>query len=170
MTRSSLLLAFLLLLAPVWALASDAVGFLDMQKVLEDSKLGQRLQDQLRAEFEPRGQAMAEEEQAIRKLKQDLERDGPLMSAEQVKKTETEIEKRITAYQEKGNALQQEIQKVQQNKSREIIEPARKSIDAVAKKKKLGMVIEPGMSGLLYVDQTLDITVDVIEHLDANTK
>lgn len=170
MTRSSLLLAFLLLLAPVWALASDAVGFVDMQKVLEDSKLGQRLQDQLRAEFEPRGQAMAEEEQAIRKLKQDLERDGPLMSAEQVKKTETEIEKRITAYQEKGNALQQEIQKVQQNKSREIIEPARKSIDAVAKKKKLGMVIEPGMSGLLYVDQTLDITVDVIEHLDANTK
>lgn len=170
MTRSSLLLAFLLLLAPVWALASGAVGFVDMQKVLEDSKLGQRLQDQLRAEFEPRGQAMAEEEQAIRKLQQDLERDGPLMSAEQVKKTETEIESRITAYQEKGNALQQEILKVQQNKSREIIEPARKSIDAVAKKKKLGMVIEPGMSGLLYVDQTLDITADVIEHLDANTK
>jgi outer membrane protein len=171
MTRSSLVLALLAsLILPTHAFAADSVGYVDMQRVIEQSKLGQRLQEQLREEFEPRGQALAQEEQEIRQRQQTLERDGPLMSADQVSKEEAEIETRIKAYQEKATALQQEIMKVQQEKGREIIVPAKDSITAIAKKKKVGMVIEPGMSGLLYVDETLDLTSDVIKHLDDNTK
>lgn len=113
---------------------------------------------------------MAAEEQEIRKLQQSLERDGPLMSADQVSKQEADVQKRIAAFQEKANGIQQEIMKVQQAKSREIIGPARDSISAVAKKNKIGMVVEPGMSGVLYLDEKLDLTAEVIKHLDANTK
>jgi outer membrane protein len=155
---------------PTHASAADVVGYVDMQKVLEESKLGKRLQEQLREEFEPRGEEMAAEEQEIRKLQQSLERDAPLMSAEQVSKQEADVQKRIEVFQEKANAIQQEIMKVQQTKSREIIGPARDSINAVAKKNKVGMVVEPGMSGLLYIDESLDLTAEVIKHLDANTK
>ena len=171
MTRSSIVLALLAsLILPTHAFAADSVGYVDMQRVIEQSKLGQRLQEQLREEFEPRGQALAQEEQEIRQRQQTLERDGPLMSADQVSKEEAEIDTRIKAYQEKATALQQEIMKVQQEKGREIIVPAKDSINAIAKKKKVGMVIEPGMSGLLYVDETLDLTSDVIKHLDDTTK
>jgi outer membrane protein len=171
MSRFALAVALLLsVILPTQAVGAAAVGYVDMQKVLENSKLGKRLQDQLREEFEPRGTEMAAEEQEIRKLQQTLERDAPLMSADQVTKQEAEVQKRIEAFQEKANGIQQEIMKVQQTKSREIIGPARDSINAVAKKNKVGMVVEPGMSGLLYIDETLDLTADVIKHLDANTK
>jgi outer membrane protein len=171
MTRSFLVVALLAsVILPTYAFAADTVGYVDMQRVLEQSKLGQRLQEQLREEFEPRGQALAQEEQEIRQRQQTLERDGPLMSADQVSKEEAEIETRIKAYQEKATALQQDIVKVQQEKGREIIVPAKDSITAVATKKKVGMIVEPGMSGLLYVDETLDLTADVIKHLDDNTK
>lgn len=173
MTKINLLRTLALTLSlslPALGVAAGPIGFVDMQTILEDSKLGQRLQEQLRAEFEPRGKALGEEEAAIRQLQLDLERDGALMSAEQVKKAESEIETRIQLYQDRGNALQQEVLKVQQAKSREILEPARDSINAVAKDKKLGVIIEPGMAGLLYVDDSLDITQEVIKHMDANTK
>ncbi|HSO84374.1 OmpH family outer membrane protein [Thiocapsa sp.] len=171
MTRSALLVALaLFIIVPTHALAAEVLGYVDMQKVLEESKLGKRLQDQLREEFEPRGQEMAAEEQEIRKLQQTLERDGPLMSADQVSKQEADVQKRIAAFQEKANGIQQEIMKVQQAKSREIIGPARDSISAVAKKNKIGMVVEPGMSGVLYLDEKLDLTAEVVKHLDANTK
>ncbi|RKT46079.1 OmpH family outer membrane protein [Thiocapsa rosea] len=171
MSRFALLAALaLFFIVPTHALAADVVGYVDMQKVLEDSKLGKRLQEQLREEFEPRGEEMAAEEQEIRKLQQSLERDAPLMSADQVSKQEADVQKRIEAFQEKANGIQQEIMKVQQTKSREIIGPARDSINAVAKKNKVGMVVEPGMSGLLYLDEKLDLTAEVIKHLDANTK
>ncbi len=171
MSRVALVVALALsILVPTHALAAEVLGYVDMQKVLEESKLGKRLQDELREEFGPRGETMATEEQEIRKLQQSLERDAPLMSADQVSKQEAEVQKRIEAFQEKANAIQQEIMKVQQTKSREIIGPARDSITAVAKKKKIGMVVEPGMSGLLYIDETLDLTPEIIKHLDENTK
>jgi outer membrane protein len=171
MSRFALVVALLLsIIVPTHALAAGVVGYVDMQKVLEESKLGKSLQEELRAEFGPRGEEMAAEEQEIRKLQQGLERDAPLMSADQVSKKEAEVQKRIAAFQEKANAIQQEIMKVQQSKSREIIGPARDSITAVAKKNKVGMVVEAGMSGLLYVDTTLDLTAEVVKHLDANTK
>ncbi|MFB1486455.1 MULTISPECIES: OmpH family outer membrane protein [unclassified Thiocapsa] len=171
MSRFALIAALALsVIMPTHALAADVLGYVDMQKVLEESKLGKRIQDQLREEFEPRGQEMAAEEQEIRKLQQSLERDGPLMSAEQVSKQEADVQKRIEAFQEKANGIQQEVLKVQQTKSREIIGPARDSISAVAKKNKVGMVVEPGTSGLLYLDERLDLTAEVIKHLDANTK
>ncbi|MCG6898201.1 MAG: OmpH family outer membrane protein [Thiocapsa sp.] len=170
MTRPLLVLMLLLtFVIPTQAVLAADLGFVDMQKVLEESKLGKRLQEQLRTEFEPRGQEMAREENEIRELQKTLERDGALMSADQVGKKEAEIKTRIDAFQEKAKGIQQELLKAQQEKSREIIAPARDSIKAIANKKKLGMVVEPGMTGLLYLDQGLDITADVIKHLDANT-
>lgn len=171
MSRSRLALLLVLSLAlPLPALAAATIGFVDMQKVLEDSKLGKQLQDDLRVEFEPRAKTLGEEEAAIRELQQELERDGALMSNDQVKKAEAEIQTRIDAYQDKGKDLQQDLMKAQQAKSREVIQPARDSINAVAKKRGLSMVIEPGMSGLLYIDDALDITGEVVKHLDSKTK
>ncbi len=60
--------------------------------------------------------------------------------------------------------------KVQQEKGREIVTPAREAVNAVAKEKKLGMVVERGLSGLLYLDESLEITAEVIKEIDAKTK
>jgi outer membrane protein len=92
------------------------------------------------------------------------------MSADQVKKKEAEIKQRIEAYQKAGGALQQEVAKVQQQKGREVMAPAQKAVDAVAKQNKLPMVVERSLTGILYLDPGLDITDDVIKHMDASAK
>lgn len=155
---------------PTYAASNTGVGYVDMQKVLEDSKLGKALQEELRKEFEPRAKEFGAEEQAIQKMVQDLERDKPLMSKDQVAKKEKEIQGRIEAYQKKVAPLQQELMKTQQEKGRKIVGPARQAVNDVAKKKKLGMVVDQGQAGLLYMDESLDITADVIKQLDAASK
>ena len=171
MSRPFLFAALIAALSlPVQAAAETTVGFVDMQKVLEDSKLGQRLQKQLRDDFEPRTKSFAEEEREIAQMQQALARDKPLMSNDQVAKKEQEIKERIEAYQKKALPIQQELMKAQQEKGREILEPAREALNAVAKKKKLSMVFERGVNGLLYMDDGLDITAEVIEQLDAKAK
>ncbi|EXJ14724.1 OmpH family outer membrane protein [Imhoffiella purpurea] len=171
MTRLFLFAALSLsLVLPAHAGSGASIAYVDMQKVLEDSKLGQRLQEQLRKEFESQAKELAIEEREINQLQQELDRDKPLMSNDQLKKKEKEIQDRIAAYQKKAMPVQQELMKAQQEKGREIVAPARKAVDAVAKKKKLGMVVERGMSGLLFVDADFDITQAVIEQLDSTTK
>jgi outer membrane protein len=171
MPRPFLFAALIAVLSlPVQAAANDGVGFVDMQKVLEESKLGQRLQQQLRDEFEPRTKSFAEEEREIAQMQQALAKDKPLMSNDQVAKKEQEIKARIEAYQKKTLPIQQELMKAQQEKGREILEPAREALNTIAKKKKLGMVFERSVGGLLYMDEGLDITADVIKQLDSKAK
>ncbi|MTW21510.1 OmpH family outer membrane protein [Allochromatium palmeri] len=171
MSRPFLFVALLACLTlPVQASANSSVGFVDMQKVLEDSKLGQRLQQQLREDFEPRTRVFAEDEREIAQMQQALAKDKPLMSNDQVAKKEQQIKERIEAYQKKALPIQQELMKAQQEKGREILEPAREALNVIAKKKKLGMVFERSVSGLLYMDEGLDITADVVKQMDSKTK
>ena len=164
-----LALSFFMVL-PTLAANNGSVGYVDMQKVLEQSKLGQRLQEHLRKEFEPKARQFAEDEKQIQTMQQSLERDKALMSKDQLAKKEKEIQALIENYQKKTLPIQQELMKVQQEKGREIVVPAREAVNAVAKQKKLGMVVERGLSGLLYLDDSLEITADVIKEMDAKTK
>lgn len=171
MSRPLLFVALIACLSlPVQASANDGVGFVNMQRVLEESKLGQRLQKQLRDDFEPRTKSFAEEEREIAQMQQALAKDKPLMSNDQVAKKEQEIKERIEAYQKKAMPIQQELMKAQQEKGREILEPAREALNTIAKKKKLGMVFERGVGGLLYMDEGLDITAEVIKQMDSKAK
>ena len=164
-------LASLLTLALPNAFAEAAsLGYVDMQRVLEESSLGKKVQEELRREFEPRAQELGKTEAEIRKMQESLARESALMSTEQVKKKEGEIKQRLEAYQKAGGALQQELSKVQQEKGRTVLVPAQKAVDAVSKQKKLSMVVERNLGGILYLDETLDITADVIKHMDANAK
>lgn len=155
---------------PFATLQAASIGYVDMQKVLEQSSQGKKVQEELRQEFEPKAQELGKTEAEIRQLQEALARDSALMSADQVKKKEAEIKQRIEAYQKIGGALQQEVAKVQQQKGREVMAPAQKAVDTVAKEKKLSMVVERSLTGILYLDPGLDITEDVIKHMDAGAK
>ncbi len=169
MSIRRLSLLMLSLAVPLAAPAAD-LGYVDMQRVLEESAVGKVVQEQLRKDFEPKAQTLGKEEQEIRKLQETLARDSALMSKDQVSKKEAEIKKRIEAYQKEAGATQQQLLKVQQEKGREIIGPAQKAVEAVAKQRKLSMVVERSLTGILYLDSGLDITGDVIKYMDANGK
>lgn len=165
-----LLVPVLALALPFASLQAASLGYVDMQRVLEESTLGKKVQEQLRKDFEPRAQDLGKTEAEIRQLQEGLSRESALMSTEQVKKKEAEIKQRIESYQKAGGALQQELAKVQQEKGRQVMGPAQKAVDAVAKQKKLSMVVERNQAGILFLDPGLDVTADVIKHMDANAK
>jgi outer membrane protein len=170
MPSRRVLAALLTLALPLVGAQAADVGSVDMQQVLEKSKLGSKVQEQLRKDFEPKARPLGEEEQAIKQLQASLARDAALMSKEQAEKKQAEIKKRIEAFEKAAAPFQQELQKAQQERGRAIIVPAQKAVEAVAKQRKLGMVVERSLNGIVYLDKSLDITEDVIKQMDANTK
>jgi outer membrane protein len=170
--RSAAAFALALPLSLALALPATAteIGYVDMQQVLEKSKLGSRVQGELRKDFEPKAKPLAEEEQGIRGMQEALRRDAALMSKDQVQKKEGEIKQRIQAYERTAAAFQQELTKAQQEKGREVMVPAQKAVETVAKQKKLNMVVERNMTGLLFMDKGMDITDEVVKQMDAANK
>lgn len=168
MSMRRLLVTFLALTLPCAAAGAASLGYVDMQRVLEESAIGKKVQDELRKEFEPKAQELGKGEAEIRKMQESLSRESALMSTDQVKKKEAEVRQRLESYQKTAGALQQEVAKVQQEKGRSVLAPAQKAVDAVSKQKKLSMVVERSLAGILFLDPALDITADVIKHMDAN--
>lgn len=162
-----LVLTMFLLAAP--ALGTE-IGYVDMQRVLEESNLGKAAQANLEERFGDEQQAFAQEEAEIVQLQQSLERDRPLMSKAQVEKKEAEIKGRIEKFEQEFAKIQRQLVQAQQQEGGKILEPARNAVIAVAKKRKLGAVFEANQSGVFYLDKTGDITSEVIETLNANSK
>jgi outer membrane protein len=149
-------------------LASE-IGYVDMQRVLEDSDLGKAAQANLQERFGDEQQAFAQEEAEIRQLQQTLERDRPLMSTAQVEKTEQEIQTRIEQFEEEFAKIQQQLARAQQQEGQKILQPARDAVISVAKQRKLDAVFEANQSGVVYLDDGGDITDAVINAMNADT-
>jgi outer membrane protein len=150
--------------------AAQDIGFVNMERILQESALGRAAQARLEERFGDRQRPLAEEEQAIRRLQQTLERDKPLMSRAQVEKKQQEIKERIQTFEEQVGELQREIMQVQQEEGNKILEPARKSVISIAEERKLSAVFEATQAGLLYLGEDDDITEAVIKRMDAETR
>ena len=171
MLRSPTLALILLFAAPMSLAAESAViGYVDMQQILDNSAMGRQAQEKLKKQFEPQGEELGKEEQAIRQLQQTLERDKPLMSKKQLEKKEAEIQQRIEGFQKKAMEAQQALIKEQQKLGAAIIGPAREAVTEVAKQQKIPVVLERNQSGVLYLDEALNITDDVIKIMDKKSQ
>lgn len=155
---------------PFAAAQATDVGYIDMQVVVEKSKLGVRIQEKLRKEFEPKAKPIEEEEQALRQADASLAKEAALMSKDQLEKKEAELKKRFAAWEKVAAPLQQELVKAKQEGQREVLASAQKAADTVAKQKKLGMVVERSQGGIVFLDKSLDITDEVIKQMDASSK
>ena len=157
----------ILLMIPVSAMGSGSIGYVDMQVVLDKSKMGQQAQQLLKEKFAGRQQEFSEEEQAIRRFQQTLARDQALMSQEELDKKTADIQERLRTFQQKTAQAQQELLQEQNKLASQILEPAQAIIAAVAKGREVSAVFERRQSGLLYVDEALDLTAEVVKRLDA---
>jgi outer membrane protein len=160
----------LIFLSPALAAEPAAIGYVDMQRVLEQSAMGKKANETLKEKFSSPQKELAEEEQAIRELQQKTGRDAALMSQAELDKRKGEIEQRVRELQQKAMATQQELARDQAELGKKIITPAQEVIAQLAQEKKLSAVFERNQSGLLYIQDSLELTDEVIKRLDAREK
>jgi outer membrane protein len=168
--RKSLLACLLgasLLGAVVFDASAQSVGFVDMERVLQESDAGKAAQAKLAEQFGDEQQAFGQREQEIRQLQAALERDKPLMSKAQVQKKEEDIKARVEQFEKDFSEIQRAVMKAQQEEGQKVLAPARTAVNSVAEKKKLAAVFEASQAGLLYLGDSADITEEVINALNA---
>jgi len=166
--RILFILPFLFLLVmPVQAAKPGKIGYVNMQEVIDKSKPGRQAQETLKEKFGDRRQKLAEEQESIRQLQQTLDKNKALMSQKELDKKIAEIGKRKKKFQQQVAELQKEVAQEENKLANQILKPTPAIIAAVAKDKQVSAVFERRQSGLLYIDEGLDLTAEVIKRLDA---
>ncbi len=143
------------------------VAFVNLQKFEQKSLRAQGLQRKFQSLMEQKRQALDHKKSELLSLKEQLEKQGPILKEETRNAKIRELSVKDTEYK----LAEQEAQNSLQNQAREahqiLQQDLSKIISAIRIEKKLAYVLNS--AALLSADDALDITDEVIRRYDAAT-
>ncbi len=154
-------LIFAIAMALSFSVAAAKIAKVDVQKVLLTVDEGKKVRATLKKKFDEKQKIIKSEEDKIRKMQKDFQKQSLVMNDKAKVKKQKEIEKNIMALQQKTMTFQQEIQKEENKLKKPILEKVRKVIENISKRGGYDMVFEVSTSPI-YVKEVTDITKDVV--------
>jgi outer membrane protein len=171
MKKFVLLLPLLMLLNPV-AMAADqpAIGYVDVRKVLLESKLGKKNKAEFEKMIKEKEGALGKEEEKLKAMQESFQKDQLMMTDEQKMARQKTFQEKADAYQKMVRDAKQEIGKKDNEYTSKALTEIRAIVADLAREMKLSLVLEASESGLLYAEQSMDLTPKVMEKYDAKGK
>lgn len=171
MKRFFLLLPLIMLLNHV-AMAADppAIGYVDVRKVLLESKLGKKNKAEFEKMIKEKESALGKEEEKLKAMQESFQKDQLLMTDEQKRAKQKAFQEKADAYQKMMRDAKQEVSKKDNEYTARALTEIRAIVADLAREMKLSLVLEASESGLLYAEQSMDLTPKVMEKYDAKGK
>lgn len=163
-------LALIVLMGSFSALAETKIGVVNIQKVITSINEGKSVMTTLEKSFKAKQAELKKEEDGIKKLQQDYQKQSLVLSDAAKVKKEDEIRGKIQGLQQKTMQYQKDIQKQEADLKKPILEKLRPIIDEVSSEEKVAMTFEITSSPLVYAESKVDITDKVIKAYDNKHK
>ena len=167
-----LFLASLLLAPPVRA-ADVRIGYIDSARIFQEYKVAQDAQAQFDRTVEGWRAQSAEKENQVNQLRAEVRDQGPILSTLKRQEKEEALQKAIGEYE---SFLQQiwgpQGRAVRENEQATgaVVAQIRSVVEKIATQKGLMMVFDAASGFILYADRTLDLTNDVLQELNTQSK
>ena len=159
----------LLISALLFSFSASAtlIGTVDVQKVLLSVKEGKSVRDKLKKEFEKKQGELKKEEDKIRKAQEDFKKQTLVLNdAAKLKKQES-IQKMIMELQQKSMGYQKEIQALENELKKPLLDKIRKIVEDVSKKEGVDLTFELSVAPIIYAKDQKNLTDLVIKAYDS---
>jgi outer membrane protein len=164
------LVVLALALAPghLWAQERVKIGFVDIQRVIAESQAGKRAKDRFQAQVKKVETELMKERQDLERLRNDIDKKGPLLRDDERRNMEAEFQKRSINLQRTMGDYQQDLRQRESEMMSEILKDLEVIVNEVGKSDKFTLILE--RSQILYSDKGIDITNKVIETYNSRIK
>ncbi len=144
-----------------------AIGVVDTQWLLKESKLGRQVNETLSRFMKDRQALLELEQKELRNLENELLRQGSVLSPSAKQQKEEQLRQRMLDYQQKAGNMSREFQ----TKQSELLGEFRDQVDVVVKQiaqqQGLALVVEKGDNTTTrYHEPNMDFSSRVLEILD----
>ena len=164
----AVILACCVAATPVFA-ADVRLGYIDMQRALNASDAGKEAKEQLAARVKKYQDEINAKQVEIKKLKDDLEKQGMLLSESARASKEKDYQQRLKEFQRFTKDAQDELQGKDEEYTRKILESMEKVIKDFGRKNGYTFIFVKN-EGLLFADDKADVTEEVLKLLNASRK
>ena len=162
----SAIFLFLLLAVPVRSQEGVKIGFVDLDRALNESRAGKIALEKLQTKIKETESSLLKEKQDLERLRTDIEKKGLLLKETERRKLEKEFQRRVRNYQREMRDSQEELNQRKNELMADILKGLEKVVTAIGKNEKFTLILE--RSQVLYTDQGVDITDRVIKRYDSN--
>jgi outer membrane protein len=142
-------------------LLAQNVSFVNINRILEDSPQAEAAMEDLEREFSPRDTQLSAERERLQTIRDRLERDGDLMTANQ----RADLEREFTALSREFRRSQESFtEDLNVRRNEELAKLQRAITDAVirlAQERNIDLILTE--RNVLYAGDRIDITDDIIE-------
>jgi len=168
MKKIALIVACALLVAtPVLA---QKIGFVDLQKALNMSTAGQKAKEEISGKFKSYQDELSSRQEELKKLKEDLEKQAILLSEDARAQKERDFQRKLKDFQRFAKDVEEELQQKDAFHTRQILEELQEIISTIGKKEGYTVILERTESSVLYGDESVDLTDQVIKELNSRKK
>jgi outer membrane protein len=161
-----MMLLFVGVLVSANLFAADKIGFVDIQKIITSVKQGQGVMKTLEKNFNDRKSKLKKDEDNIKKAQEDYKKQSAVMNDAAKMKKEREIQQQVFDLQNKTMEAQKEINDMERELKKPIIDRVKDIIEDVSKKAQVAMTVEVSTSPIVYAESKTDLTEEVIKAYD----
>ena len=162
MSRATqVLIAAVFLLSTSAAFAEDMkLGYVDMQRALNETEDGRKAKEKLKKDFEQKQKELDEQQAGLRKEIEDLDKKRTLLPADKVREKEAELRVKLEKVQQTYMRHQQDLSGKEQKETQKIFERMTKIIGEIAAAENFSMIVDK--SALVFAKPHLDLTNELI--------
>lgn len=156
-----LLVAALALALSTPALATEAkLGFVDLQRALNEVDEGASAKKALKKEFDEKQKTLDAKQNELKALKDELDSRGTMMKPEVKQEKLNDLQKRLLETQQLYFQLQQELSKREGEATAEIFKKMGVIMQTMGEEQGFSMILEK--SAVIYAKPSLDVTNELI--------
>jgi len=159
-------LAFLFLQGNI-ALAQSKVGYVDLQRALNEVADGRAAKAKLKKEFDVRQKELDDKQEELKKMQTDLQAKGDVMTEDARRKAQAEMDQKLMAVSRLYATLQKELQQKEHDATKGIVSRMSSIRKSIAEAENVSMVFEKTDSGILFAQPSLDLTNELIRRYNS---
>lgn len=147
-----------------------ALGYVNLRTVIVESKTGKQNRAQLEKLVKEKQIVLAKEEKALQALDQAFQKDQLLLTDVQKQEKQKEFQAKGEAYQKMMAEAKQSVSQKDEELTTQAVKAIKVIAADLAKERKLNLVLEVSDTTVLYADEDMDLTKQVLDRYDAKSK
>ena len=168
MKKIKILLLFLILIYPFNLMAENQVYFINLKKVLNESKAGSAAQEKLVKEFENQDKKFKNESNALKKQETELINQRKTLSADEYKKKVSSLRKKNVDFQKRRRTASSDFVKKKNNARNELLKSLNPILQKYMNENNIMMIMNE--KNIILANSKIDLTNIIIDLLNKELK
>lgn len=148
------------------AAADSKIAFVDMRGVMTKCEAGKKAFSKLDAQFKTIKGDLEGQQKTLMGMREDIQKQSLALSQEAKKDKQTQYQKKLAEYQQSYQKYQGEVRKAEQELSKPLIDKLVSIVQSYGKSHGYTAIYDLQASGVVYRDDSTDLTDLVIKEMN----